>query len=149
MTEISPAMLALVDQIQAGVAENRADGPQAAAEQRCIVPPMGCGQPIPSLATAFRDRASRAEYDITHLCQFCQDQLWQATPEEIAEMAADTRNYGRCGECGNYRPYEFIDVGIGVISGFDCCPLDQRLPRCSKTLGCCLGADHAHSCHTA
>lgn len=54
MAEIPPALSALIDQVQTAVAENRADGPQAAAEQRCAAPLMGCDQPIPSLATAKR-----------------------------------------------------------------------------------------------
>lgn len=143
---VPPGILAMIDQVKAAVVANRADGAAAAAGQRCAVPPMGCGQPIPSLATGFRDRASRAEYDITHLCQSCQDLMWVASPEEVAAMAADPDNYGRCYVCGEYRPYEFVDVGVGVISGFDCCPHDPNLPQCTKTPECGLRVDHAHGC---
>lgn len=147
MTAEMPAFLrAVLDQVETAVAANRHDGPVAVAEQRCAIPPLGCGQPISSLATAFRDRESRAEYDITHLCQFCQDILWKSTTGEIAEMAADTEHYGRCGVCGEYRSYEFVDVGIGVMKGFDCCQLDSALPRCVKTPDCWLRVDHAHDC---
>ena len=143
---VDPVLRALVDQVEAEVAANRADGPRAAAEGRCAVPPMGCGQRIGPLATAFRDRASRAEYEITHLCQSCQDLLFAPDPEEIAGMAADPENYGRCGVCGEYRPYEFVDVGVGVMRGFDCCRHDPGLPRYVKTVGCWLRVDHAHGC---
>lgn len=145
--ELPAHLLAVLDQAQAAARDCRADAVAARSERRCVAPPMGCGQPLPSsLATAFRDRPSRAEYEITGLCQSCQDLHFAPSSDEIAEMAADTRNYGRCGDCGHYRPYEFVDIGIGVIHGFDCCSLDVRLPRCNKTEGCWLSADHAFAC---
>jgi hypothetical protein len=149
-----PALVAKVDQAMAEARTNRADGPQAAAELRCAAPPIGCGRPLPSgLSTAFRDRESRAEYDVTHLCQSCQDLTWAHSPEEVMEMALDPERYGRCCECGEYRPYEFVDVGVGVIKGFDCCPAmhghGSRLPRCQRTPGCEYGADHQHGCEAS
>lgn len=153
MTEPDPALLAEIDRAQAAVAHNRADAPQARAEHRCAAEPEGCGQPLPRhISVAFRDRASRAEYDLTGLCQDCQDRYWPGpSDEEAREMAADEYHYGRCGECGQFRPYEFVDVGVGVIKGFDCCrpELDgaDRAPRCAATNEhgqCFLGADHFH-----
>jgi hypothetical protein len=141
-----PALRSVLDQVEAAVRDNRKNGAAAVAEQRCATPPMGCGQSIWSLATEFRDQNSRNEYEVTHLCQSCQDLIWVSSPDEIVTMAADTDNYGRCGVCGEYRPYEFVDVGIGVLRGFDCCRDDPDLPQCTKTPGCFLRVDHAHNC---
>jgi len=142
---------ALVDQAHAAVRNMRGDKPAARGEYRCVAPAFGCGQPLGKpLNRAFRDRASRAEYDITGLCQPCQDVMFAPEPEEIGRMAADPENFGRCGVCGEYRPYEFVDVGVGVIKGFDCCPPEEyhRLPLCStaddKGCRCTLRQDHAH-----
>ena len=41
-------------------------------EMRCINPPIGCGQPVPS-PQSFRDPLSLREYMISGLCQACQD----------------------------------------------------------------------------
>lgn len=139
-----PFLRAIIDQSAAEVAANRLDGPAAAAERRCAASPMGCGQSLASVRP-FRDRESRAEYDVTHLCQSCRDVIWAYSPEQIAEMAADPENYGRCGECGEYREYERVDVGIGVMKGFDCC-FGPGIPRCTRTSGCWLGVDHVHEC---
>jgi hypothetical protein len=107
---------------------------------------MGCGQPLgTSLPRAFRDQKSRNEYDITGLCQRCQDELFKPSAEKVAEMAEDVDNYGRCMYCGEYRPYECVDVGIGVMKGFDCCE-PTGLPRCTKVRGCLLDVDHQHRC---
>jgi hypothetical protein len=38
----------------------------------CISPPIGCGKP----ATIFRDRLSEKEYNISGLCQECQDKIF-------------------------------------------------------------------------
>lgn len=38
----------------------------------CVPPPIGCGQP----ATSFRDECSKREYQITGLCQKCQDEIF-------------------------------------------------------------------------
>lgn len=149
---IDPALQALADQLAAQMRDHHADVPFAQREYRCVAPPVGCGQPLkPSLPTAFRDRDSRAEYDVSGLCQSCQDALFPGpTPEEIAVMAADPDHYGRCGICGEYRALEFVDIGVGVISGFDCCRPEEHkdLPRCSATNekghACWLGADHVH-----
>lgn len=139
-----------IDQAHAVVRDARLDKPAARSGNRCVSPPMGCGEPLPrSLPTAFRDHVSRSEYDVTGLCQACQDGLFAPDADEIAAMAADTTNYGRCGVCGEYRPYEFVDVGVGVIQGFDCCTHEGNLPQCSKTeggRGCWLRQDHRHGC---
>ena len=141
-----------LDQAHAAVRDVRSDGPAAERELRCVAPPTGCGQPPPtgSLATAFRDRASRAEYDITHMCQSCQDRLWAPSEEDILAMALDPR-FERCPVCGEYRELEFIDVGVGTISGHDCCAGvrfrgEPGPGRCERTPGCAFGAEHFHGC---
>lgn len=45
---------------------------KARAEQRCIPPPIGCG----GSATVFRDEQSAREYEISRLCQKCQDDFF-------------------------------------------------------------------------
>lgn len=45
---------------------------KALEEQRCVAPPMGCGKPL----TTFRDPLSKREYEITRLCQECQDKFF-------------------------------------------------------------------------
>lgn len=153
MSELPPALQASLDQAKAAVRNSRADAPEARREQRCAASPVGCGRPIASLATEFRDQASRDEYEITRLCQSCQDALFAPSADEVAAMAADSHNYGRCCVCGEYRAYEFVDVGVGVIKGFNCCTerLETEdlmaLPRCSATDDtgqCFLRQDHAH-----
>jgi hypothetical protein len=146
-TSPPPWLTAVVDQATAAARDVRGDAPHARFEGRCVAPPTGCGQPLPgSPATAFRDQPSRDEYRITGLCQSCQDRIFVVSPEELAEMAADTQNYGRCGSCGEYREYERVDVGVGVdMIGFDCCPPASR-SRCDKTVGCWLSAGHAYGC---
>lgn len=149
-----PWQQAFVDQLNAASRDHRADLPAAQQEHRCVGPPVGCGRPLaPTIASHFRDQASRAEYDVSGMCQSCQDATFpQPTAEEIAAMAADPDHYGRCGACGEYRELEFVDVGVGVISGFDCCRWEdvKDLPRCSAKNDaghpCSLGADHAHDC---
>ena len=44
----------------------------AITSDRCIDPPIGCGGP----ATSFRDALSRREYEISGLCQKCQDKFF-------------------------------------------------------------------------
>jgi hypothetical protein len=39
---------------------------------KCVNPPIGCGQPI----TGFRDELSEREYRISGLCQSCQDMVF-------------------------------------------------------------------------
>jgi hypothetical protein len=148
-----PWLRAELDQALAFRTQARADAPLAEAEARCALPPVGCGQPIrPSLARGFRDQASRDEHRITGLCQGCQDEMFAPPPEEVEAMAADLYGYGRCGDCGRYRRYEHVDIGVGTITGFDCCPIPvavaDRLPSCTKTKGCWLSQDHAHGCDT-
>jgi hypothetical protein len=36
---------------------------------KCIPPPIGCGEPV----TEFRDETSKREYSISGMCQKCQD----------------------------------------------------------------------------
>lgn len=137
---------AQLDQAQAMVRDMRADKGAARDEHRCVAPPTGCGQPLGrSLATAFRDQASRDEYDITGMCQSCQDEMFKPSRDELLAMAADKRNYDRCGCCGEWRELIHVDVGVGVISGFDCCREEdyRALPRC-PVAPCGLRADHAH-----
>lgn len=145
-----PWQQAFADQLNAVQRDHRADLDAARQEHRCVGPPVGCGQVLtPSIATHFRDQASRNEYDVSGMCQSCQDITFPGpTPEEVAAMAADPDHYGRCGACGEYRELQFVDVGVGVISGFDCCRYDLSLPRClarnEQGWSCYLGADHAH-----
>jgi hypothetical protein len=149
--DVPPWLVSEADQAVAAVADMRADKPAAREELRCVAPPLGCGRPLGApLDTAFRDRASRAEYAITGTCQRCQDELFKPDEDEVAAMAADTKNFGRCWVCGEYREMERVDVGVGVISGFNCCYLSvtdpNSVPTCERTEGCFLGADHAHRC---
>jgi hypothetical protein len=46
----------------------------------CQDPPIGCGL----VATAFRDALSAREYQITGLCQSCQDKMYDA--EAVREL---------------------------------------------------------------
>lgn len=48
------------------------DRPTAHALGRCVMPPIGCGQPI----TTFKDSLSQREYAISALCQTCQDKVF-------------------------------------------------------------------------
>jgi hypothetical protein len=153
MYGLPPHLMALLDQTNAAVRDIKTDAPLARQEGRCIAPPNGCGQPIGPLATAFRDRTSRAEYGIVGLCQRCQDAIYAPDADETAAMAANPEHYGRCGDCGEYRPYEFVDIGVGVIKGFDCCNPWGREPRplqCTKTddagRPCVFAAGHVHGC---
>jgi hypothetical protein len=143
--EVPPSLVAFVDQVSAMVRENKRDGAAAEAESRCALPEVGgCGKVI-DLRTEFRDHASKAEYGITHLCQSCQDKIFMPPPEEMYE---DLDNYGRCHTCGHWCEYVHIDVEVGVIKGFDCCP-DSRPPhpgRCDKEHGCLLTKGHDYNC---
>ena len=128
----------------------RADAPQAHAEERCVHPPFGCGQPLGKpRGAAFRDRKSRAEYDMLGTCQVCQDRIFEPSADEVAEMAADKENFGRC-RCGEYREYERTDVGVSVIKGFNCCPpitfTEMMSGRCGKDENCCLDNGHSYGC---
>jgi hypothetical protein len=144
---LPPHLVAVTDQIGAAVAQKRIDGPVARREGRCVAAPLGCGQPLGKpLAVAFRDQRSRSEYEIVGLCQTCQDEVYRVEPQELLEMAADTANHDRCPVCGEWRALEHVDVGVGTISGFDCCPTDVRYPRCERTEGCSLAADHQYNC---
>lgn len=143
---------AMLAQAWADSRRARAEAPQAAAERRCAKPPMGCGQPLRGgLSGHFRDQRSRAEYDITGLCQLCQDEMFRPDFSDLLTMAADEDNYARCPVCGEWRELEHVDVGIGVMFGHDCCAHirfgdDPRPPRCTKTGGCSLAADHQYNC---
>lgn len=124
--------------------------PYAQTELRCVSPPMGCGRPLRSgLSTAFRDQSSRDEYRLTGMCQDCQDKLFDAclSPEDIADMESHPEYFGRCPDCGRYCELQHVDVGVGVMSGFDCCYLyDPRPARCTETPGCHLGVGHLYGC---
>jgi hypothetical protein len=148
------AIHALLDQARSMARDMRADLPAAHAGERCVAPPIGCGQPLkPNLAQHFRDQASRDEWSITGTCQACQDELFKPDEDEIAQMATDP-NYERCDVCGEWRYLESVDVGVGVpIRGHDCCA-DVRFrgapapPLCSRVPGCRFGADHFHDCES-
>lgn len=51
---------------------------QAIQSDRCINPPMGCGQ---SISAGFRDQISTKEYTISGLCQNCQDRIFGISDE--------------------------------------------------------------------
>jgi len=44
----------------------------AILNNKCVDPPIGCGQPI----TPFRNMLSEREYRISGLCQECQDKIF-------------------------------------------------------------------------
>ncbi len=50
------------------------DRRESIVANRCVPPPIGCGGP----ATEFRDPESRREYEISGLCQKCQDEVFGA-----------------------------------------------------------------------
>ena len=55
---------------------------------RCLLPPIGCGKPIKE----FRNAASEHEYEISGLCQKCQDRIlhaWGSEPLEIGTADDD------------------------------------------------------------
>jgi hypothetical protein len=142
-----PHLAAFVDQVSAMVRENKRDGASAESESRCSLPEVGgCGKTI-DLETEFRDHTSQAEYKITHLCQDCQDKMFMPPAEEMYENLDD---FGRCGICGLWRDYVHVDLGVGVIKGFNCCgTTNPPVPwpgRCDKEPGCFLGKGHALDC---
>lgn len=154
LTPAAPWLQAEVDQASAAVRDGRADMPAARQEQRCVAPPMGCGQPLPARGP-FRDDASYREYGITGLCQVCQDRDFGIGYEDddVALLDQD-EEWGRCPRCGFYRPMEHVDVGVGVISGFNCCYLsddrtqeERAAARCRRTTGCRMDVGHAHHCY--
>lgn len=51
-----------------------ADRSETIRSNKCIPPPIGCGQVI----TGFRDAVSEKEYTISGLCQACQDKVFGA-----------------------------------------------------------------------
>lgn len=145
--EVPAALLAMVDQVQAEVGANKRDNAAAAAESRCAaVLAGGCGKTI-DLGTEFRDVPSQREYEITRLCQDCQDRMFMPPVED---MYQDLENFGRCGTCGLWRDYIHVDVGVGMIKGFDCCgtgnPLIPWPGKCDKESGCLLGKGHKLDC---
>ncbi len=54
---------------------------------RCVNPPIGCGQPI----TGFKDEISEREYLISGLCSACQDIVFAEPPEPPAPSPAQQR----------------------------------------------------------
>lgn len=148
MTDDETRILAVFDQVQAAVRDGRVDKPQAAAERRCVAPPMGCGLPLAEGRYGpFRDTASQREYELTGYCQACQDKFFAPPLEEVQ---ADP-GWERCGECGEYRELQYVDVGVGVMSGHNCCA-EVRFggapprPRCGLTPHCVFAHGHAHHC---
>jgi len=47
-------------------------------QNRCINPPIGCGEP----AIEFDDELSKKEYRISGLCQACQDKVFYSDYED-------------------------------------------------------------------
>lgn len=56
----------------------------AITTDRCINSPLGCGKPI----TGFKDALSRQEYQISGLCQTCQDSIFDSDEEDEEEEEA-------------------------------------------------------------
>ena len=56
----------------------------AITHDRCIPPPIGCGEPV----TDFRDPISVKEYTISGLCQTCQDKVFGNEPDDDADRTA-------------------------------------------------------------
>jgi hypothetical protein len=50
------------------------DRPTALAEGRCLASPAGCGRSLRDVP--FRDELSAREYQISRLCQECQDKVF-------------------------------------------------------------------------
>lgn len=50
----------------------QAQRPGAILERRCVQPPFGCGSPV----REFRDALSEREFQISGLCQDCQDSVF-------------------------------------------------------------------------
>ena len=48
------------------------DREQAILDEVCVEAPIGCGKPV----TNFRTEADANEYEISGLCQSCQDELF-------------------------------------------------------------------------
>lgn len=140
-------LTAMVDQVQAEVGANKRDRDAAAAESRCATRLAGgCGKPI-EFYSEFRDEASQREYQNTRLCQDCQDLMFMPPAEEMYENLTD---FGRCSICGLWRDYVHVDVGVGVIKGFNCCgsanPPVKWPGKCDKEPGCLLGKGHKLDC---
>lgn len=148
MTEpVPPHLTATLDQVHAEVRANKRDNAAAAAESRCAtVLAGGCGKPI-GFYSEFRDAPSQREYELTRLCQSCQDLMFMPPAEEMYENLDD---FGRCGTCGLWRDYVHVDVGVGVIKGFNCCgSANPPVPwpgKCDKEQGCFLDKGHALNC---
>lgn len=49
---------------------------KAIAEQRCVKEPVGCGKAVKK--EDFHDEISRKEYEISGLCQTCQDKIFES-----------------------------------------------------------------------
>ena len=49
---------------------------------RCAAKPFGCGQPV-NPTIDFRDALSRREYNISGMCQMCQDSVFDDDTKEI------------------------------------------------------------------
>lgn len=68
--------------------ESRSAAIQDPAGPRCLRAPIGCGQPLGNLEEHFRDDLSLREYQISGLCQKCQDDVFGA-PEEDDDVDDD------------------------------------------------------------
>jgi hypothetical protein len=104
LTVMSPTRLGSLKDVTAALQKSMTGGDthgQAVSELRCIKPPLGCGKSLvcPDLGRslpAFRDTASQREYQITGMCQACQDKF-----EAEAEDTSGCEYGGHCkpGEC--------------------------------------------------
>lgn len=86
----------------------------AFADQRCIKPPLGCGEPLPPfddslVAGFFKDETSWREYKITARCQTCQDQYY-----EQAKKAEEALERGCEGHPGLGDLTEYCDGSCNV-----------------------------------
>jgi hypothetical protein len=59
-------------------------------DDKCIDPPFGCGGP----ATEFRDDVSAREYQISGMCQICQDRAFGSVDEAEWEEECNEDDMG-------------------------------------------------------
>lgn len=58
-------------------------------DDKCVNPPIGCGGP----ATEFRDDVSAREYQISGMCQICQDRVFGSADEKEWEEEWEEDEY--------------------------------------------------------
>lgn len=75
----------ITGQLDLGVMHAARD--RAIANSVCLDPPTGCGQ----LAVVFRDELSFREYQITGLCQVCQDNMEAYYAQQEAQYEREER----------------------------------------------------------